>query len=179
MCLHEVLCVWFLQSLAPGQFPNPRLRLTPLGQPGPVTAAREKELQLKPGSSFLSSPLPTHAPAFLFYTTSFFPSLIVCLPTLPELFKLNADIFSLFSSPFTKPHFYIKLVNWTVWLFLTWFTLQDTVWVLGRLDSYPLSRKQSVNATKKKHRRQNIVQLVPQPQKDYFTEFSVRFRVCC
>lgn len=70
------------------------LRLTPLGQPGLVSAARERGLQSKPGSTFMPSLLPAHAPAFL-YTTSCVPSLIVCL-TLPGLLKQNAGIFFYF-----------------------------------------------------------------------------------
>lgn len=115
-CMRPIVSGSSWKALYQAQLPNPRLRLTLLCQPGPVNVARERGLQSRPGSTYVSSPLPAHAPAFLFYTNSFFPSLIVCLPTVPGLLKQNAGIF--FSSPFTKPQFsllywsYIKLVNW-------------------------------------------------------------------
>lgn len=105
----------FLKDFFQAQSPNPRLRLTLLGQLGPVSEARESGLLSKPGSTYVSSPLPAHAPAFLFYTTSFVPSLIVCLPILPGLLKLNAGVFlfSLLHSQ-TKGFTFIQQLNKTV-----------------------------------------------------------------
>lgn len=166
MFLHEAYCVLlFLKSLLPGTDPWSQAEV----QPGPVSAVREREGCSRPGSTYVSSPLPAHASAFLFYTTSFFPALIVCLPTLPGLLKQNAGISSLLHSQSHSFYFYTKVIwNWLTGGLCTPFTLDATLCTLGRSDSYQLLK--NPNAIKKQW-RQNIA-VPPQAEEDTFETHS-------
>lgn len=105
-CMRSIVSSSSRKAFLQAKFPNGRLRLTLLVQLGSVSAAidreRERGLQSNSGSTLCVQPTASSCYCSPFYTTSFFPSLIVCLLTLARtveaeclhfLFSIHKDSF--------------------------------------------------------------------------------------